>query len=96
MADYSLQFDGLESAVGEISSISTSINNFLEELQTGTMRAIVEWESGARDLFDGQRNVWATAAADMTTQAANAQAALAEIIEHYADGERAGYSIWNR
>lgn len=96
MADYSLQFDGLESAVADMGRISTAINDFLQELQTGTMQSIVEWESGARDLFDGQRNVWARAAADMTTQATNAQNALNEIISHYADGERSGYNIWNR
>ncbi|MGW1029002.1 WXG100 family type VII secretion target [Streptomyces sp. NPDC002577] len=96
MADYSLHFDGLEGAVAEMSKISTAINDFLQELQTGTLQAITEWESGARDEFDSQRNVWAQAAADMTTQAANAQNALTEIIGHYADGERAGYTIWNR
>lgn len=96
MADYSLQFDGLDSAVADMGRISQQINDFLQELQTGTLQAITEWESGARDLFDGQRVVWARAAADMTTQAANAQAALTEITGHYADGERAGYNIWNR
>ena len=96
MADYSLHFDGLEGAVADMSRISTSISDFLEQLQSGTMQAIVEWESGARDLFDNQRNIWATAAADMTTQAANAQNALNAIIGNYADGERAGYTIWNR
>jgi uncharacterized protein YukE len=96
MADYSLHFDGLEGAVTEMSKISAQLNDFLQELQTGTLQAITEWESGARDLFDGQRNVWARAAADMNTQATNAQAALTEIISHYADGERSGYQIWNR
>jgi len=96
MADYSLQFDGLESAVTEMSRISNQINDFLEELQSGTMQAITEWESGARDLFDSQRSVWATAANDMTVQAANAQNSLTQIIGQYADGERSGVNIWNR
>ncbi|QKZ15965.1 WXG100 family type VII secretion target [Streptomyces chartreusis] len=96
MADYSLQFDGLETAVTEMGRISRQLNDFLQELQTGTMQAITEWESGARDLFDGQRAVWSRAAADMNTQATNAQNSLNQIIAQYADGERAGVNIWNR
>ncbi|WP_328779549.1 WXG100 family type VII secretion target [Streptomyces canus] len=95
MPDYSLHFDGLDTAAAEMTKISSQINDFLQELQTGTLNSIIEWESGARDEFDGQRNIWANAAADMTTQAANAQTALQAIIGHYADGERAGYGIWN-
>jgi uncharacterized protein YukE len=96
MADYSLQFDGLETAVSEMGRISTQINNFLEELQSGTLQSIVEWESGARDEFDGQRAVWARAAADMTQQAANAQNALTQIIGTYSNGEQQGMKIWAR
>ena len=93
---YSLQFDGLTQAVEEINSISRQINEFLEELQNGTMKAILLWESGARDLFDSQRSVWNAGATDMATQATNAQNALREIMDHYAHGERRGYDIWNR
>ncbi|RPF37997.1 WXG100 family type VII secretion target [Streptomyces sp. TLI_185] len=96
MADYSLQFDGLEQAVTQMGTISRQINDFLQELQSGTMKSIVEWESGARDLFDQQRSIWATGAADMATQAVNAQNALNQITGHYADGERSGVNIWNR
>ncbi|MGW2525011.1 WXG100 family type VII secretion target [Streptomyces sp. NPDC001617] len=95
-ADYSLHFDGLESATTEMRQISSQIESFLQELQSGTMKAILLWESGARDLFDHQRNLWANGAEDMTRQAQAAQAALNEIIQHYADGERTGVSIWNR
>ncbi|MEH0581024.1 MULTISPECIES: WXG100 family type VII secretion target [Streptomyces] len=96
MADYSLQFDGLEETVTQMNKIAGEISNFLTELQTGTMQAIMEWESGARDLFDASRTEWARAATDMTTQAQNAQIALSAIIGHYSDGERAGATIWNR
>ena len=94
--DYSVQFEPLEEAVTQMGTISKQINDFLEELQTGTLQAITEWESGARDLFDQQRNVWAKAAGDMTVQAANAQTALAGIIAQYAGAERTGVSLWNR
>lgn len=94
--DYSLSFSGLEEAVTQMGTISRQINDFLDELQTGTLRSIIEWESGARDLFDQQRNIWAKGAADMTTQAQNAQLALNEIIGHYAHGEQVGTSLWNR
>ncbi|MFF4799272.1 WXG100 family type VII secretion target [Streptomyces sp. NPDC001351] len=96
MADYSLQFDGLEQAVTQMGTISRQINDFLQELQTGTMKSIIEWESGARDLFDQQRTIWAQGAADMATQAVNAQNALNQITGHYADGERSGVNIWSR
>jgi WXG100 family type VII secretion target len=96
MADYSLSFDGLENAVMEMGKISGQIQEFLQELQTGTMKSIIEWESGARDLFDQQRNIWSKGAEDMVTQAAAAQQALNQITGHYADGERSGVHIWNR
>ncbi|MFI7499924.1 WXG100 family type VII secretion target [Streptomyces sp. NPDC049687] len=96
MIDYSLEFSGLEEAAGQMVTISRQLSSFLEDLQTGTMKSILNWESGARDLFDSQRNIWAQGAADMTTQADNAAAALRTIIEHYAAGERAGYAMWNK
>lgn len=96
MADYSLQFDGLQQTIGDMDRISTQIADFLSELQTGTMQAIVEWESGARDLFDSQRGEWSQGATDMRDQALKAKIVLNEIMGHYAAGERAGQSIWNR
>lgn len=96
MSDYSLHFDGLQDAVSQMGTISRQLNQFLEELQTGTLSAIIEWESVARDEFDAQRNVWARGAADMTVQAANAQKSLDTIIANYSAGERAGYGIWNK
>ena len=60
------------------------------------MRAIIEWESVARDEFDSQRAIWAQGASDMTVQAANAQAALQNIIQEYGNGETAGQKIWAR
>ena len=94
MADYSLSFAGLENAVSEMNSISKQIEGFLNDLQTGTMKSILEWESGARDLFDQQRQVWEQGANDMVTQAVNAQSALNQIRDHYADGENGGVKIW--
>jgi uncharacterized protein YukE len=96
MATYSLTFSELETAAGDMSRISSQINDFLQQLQTGTMKAIVEWESGARDEFDSQRSIWAKAASDMTVQAAHAQAALQNIIAEYANGENVGIKIWAR
>jgi WXG100 family type VII secretion target len=96
MATYSLTFGELETAASDMSRISSQISNFLQELQTGTMQSIMEWESVARDEFDSQRSIWAQAAADMTTQAANAQAALQNIITEYQNGENVGIKIWNR
>lgn len=94
MADYSLSFAGLENAVSEMNRISSQIESFLNELQNGTMKSILEWESGARDLFDQQRAVWEQGANDMVTQAHNAQTALSHIHGHYVDGENGGCKIW--
>ncbi|KUO05517.1 WXG100 family type VII secretion target [Streptomyces caeruleatus] len=96
MSDYSVQFAPLEDAVMQMGRISAQINDFLGELQNGTMKAIIEWESGARDLFDEQRNIWARAATDMTVQASNAQVSLGKIIAQYAEAERTGVSYWSR
>lgn len=96
MATYSLTFSELETAAGDMSRISSQINDFLQQLQTGTLQAITEWESGARDEFDSQRSIWANAASDMTVQAANAQAALSNIITEYGNGETTGIKIWSR
>jgi uncharacterized protein YukE len=96
MATYSLTFATLEDAASQMNQISQQINQFLQELQTGTMQAILEWESVARDEFDSQRAIWAKGAADMTVQAQQAQAALNNIISTYGDGERAGQKLWAR
>ncbi|MBC9730527.1 WXG100 family type VII secretion target [Streptomyces sp. TRM68367] len=96
MSTYSLTFTELENAVTSMGQISQQIEDFLTELQTGTMQAILEWESVARDEFDQQRAVWGQAAKDMATQAVQAQAALDNIVGCYGDGERAGQKIWAR
>ena len=96
MSTYSLSFSELETAANEMVQIASKINQFLEELQTGTMKAILEWESVARDEFDAQRAVWAQGASDMTVQAQNAKAALDQILAEYQHGEDVGIKIWAR
>jgi uncharacterized protein YukE len=94
MATYSVFFSEIETEAGNMSKITAQINNFLQELQTGTMKAIIEWESVAADEFNNQRAIWAQGASDMTVQAANAQTALQNIIAEYAQGENVGVQIW--
>jgi uncharacterized protein YukE len=96
MATYSLTATTLEDAANQMTAISGRINTFLQELQTGTMRAILEWESVARDEFDQQRNLWANGAKEMTQQAAVAQSHLSQILQEYAAAEAAGQKIWSR
>jgi uncharacterized protein YukE len=96
MSTYSLSFAELQVASGDMLRIASQINEFLEELQTGTMKAILEWESVARDEFDSQRVIWAKGASDMTVQAQNAKLALDNILAEYQHGEDVGIKIWAR
>lgn len=96
MATYSLSFAGLEETVQQIGTISTQIEDTLTQLNSGTLRAITEWESGARTEFDNTRAVWSQAASDMVTQAHAAQVALNAIIAEYGNGENYGIKLWNR
>jgi uncharacterized protein YukE len=91
---YSLDFAGLEETVIAIGKISNSINSLLEQLESGTLRAILDWESGAREEFDNHRANWSKAAADMSVQAASAQSALSSITGTYSDGEHAAWKLW--
>lgn len=94
MTTYTVNVSQLAEIAGEMGQIARNIQSHLEELDNASLQNLAEWTSAARDAYNAAKAKWDAAAADMVTQAANAQASLATIGGNYQQAERVGMSLW--
>ena len=94
MTTYTVNISQLAEIAGEMGQIAQNIRGDLEDLDNASMQNLSEWTSAARDAYNVAKAKWDAAAADMVTQAANAQASLATIGSNYQQAEQVGMSLW--
>lgn len=91
---YAADFAPLESAATEMLVISAWVKSLNDELAQGTLRAVLDLDSVAKDVFDQRKAEWDEATGDMSVQADEANRALDEILRLYGSGGRLGTQLW--
>jgi WXG100 family type VII secretion target len=95
MATYALNISNVQEIADEMGAIARYIQGLLEDLESGTAQSLAEWTSSARDSYNTAKAAWDKAAADMVTQACNAQGSLSSITNNYALAEYQGMGLWS-
>lgn len=96
MATYTVNMSNVQEVAAEMGAISQRISSLLEDLDNGTLQNLSEWTSSARDAYNVAKAKWDAAAADMATQAVNAQSSLGSITDNYANAEYQGLGLWGQ
>lgn len=96
MVTYSVSMSNVQEVAAEMGAISSRIQALLSDLDNGTRQNLAEWTSSARDAYNLAKARWDAAAADMSAQAARAQASLSSITDNYARAEYQGLGLWGR
>jgi WXG100 family type VII secretion target len=94
MTSYVVNIPVVQEIAGEMGTLSTYIQNLLDDLESSTAQSLAQWNSAARDAYNAAKQIWDQAAADMVAQAANAQRSLASIGDGYSQAERQGSAMW--
>ncbi|MCG6495629.1 WXG100 family type VII secretion target [Kitasatospora sp. A2-31] len=96
MSTYTVNMSQVEYIVGEMSAISSRLQQTLSQLDDGTTQHLSEWSSDARSTYDAAKLRWDAAAADMVLLAQNATTALGGVHDAYHSGERFGAGLWDQ
>ena len=96
MPTYAVNFATMQTVASEMQMNARQILQMNEELEHGSMQALVEWESPAKDLFDQRRREWIALANEMSRKADQAQALLGEMNGSYASAQNFGVQLWDR
>lgn len=94
MVTYAIQMSNVQEVAAEMGVIAKNIKCMLDELDASTAQHLAEWTSAARDAYNSAKTQWTVKAADMSVQAASAQASLASITDNYANAEYRGLGLF--
>ena len=96
MATYTVNMSNVAAVAEEMGYIANMIQGQLDDLDNATKMNLAEWTSSARDAYSQAKAKWDAAAAAMVTQAQNAQSALNQITDTYANAEYQGLGLWGQ
>jgi WXG100 family type VII secretion target len=94
MATYTVNMTNVQGIAGEMGAIARYIQSLLADLDDGTKQNLTEWSSDARESYNVAKAKWDAAAAQMVVQAGNAENALTQINDAYANAEYQGLGLW--
>jgi len=94
MVTYSVNIPTVQQIAGEMGTLSTYIQNLLDDLESSTAQSLAQWQSAARDTYNAAKAIWDQACADMAVQAAKAQSSLSSIGDNYTLAEQQGAGLW--
>jgi len=94
MVTYTVNISNVQEIAAEMGSIASYIQGVLDDLESSSAQSLAEWSSAARDTYNSVKAKWDQAAADMVTQAVNAQSSLGTITDNYANAEYQGLGLW--
>ena len=96
MTTYTAELNEIETLAEEMSSLGQTIYSIIEQLTADCNASLQEWSSTARDAYTQYANTWTQAANDLPVQAQNAQQALSQITDAYANAEYQGLGLWGQ
>jgi uncharacterized protein YukE len=94
MTTYSAHLSNVGAIAEEMGALGSQVSALIDRLNQDCVASLAEWTSTARDQYQVYSKQWTAAANDLPVQAANAQNALAEITNAYAQAEYQGLGLW--
>jgi uncharacterized protein YukE len=96
MATYTVHISNVQEIADELAQLGAKVQAMIERLDSECQSSLSEWTSAAKGQYLRYSSQWNNAAADLPIQARNAQAALAEISNGYANAEYQGLGLWEQ
>lgn len=96
MTTYTVNISNVQEVADEMGAIANYVQGLLDDLDNSTLQNLSEWSSKARHAYNVAKKKWDAAAADMVTQAQNAQNSLSSITDNYANAEYHGLGLWGQ
>jgi len=96
MTTYTVQMGNVQAVAEEMNTLGSRVQAMIEQLTADCNASLQEWSSTARDAYTQYANTWTQAANDLPVQAQNAQQALSQITDAYANAEYQGLGLWGQ
>ena len=96
MVTYAVNMSNVQEVAAEMQIISGNIQSMVSDLNDQQSINLADWTGPAKDAYYHDQAIWNSAAQDMSVQATNAQAALSNITDAYANAEYQGLGLWGQ
>jgi WXG100 family type VII secretion target len=96
MTTYTVNMSNVQEVAEQMGVLAGKISDALTNLEGELQSTLAEWTSSARDAYNTCKAKWDAAAAQMATQAVNAQNSLSQIQDQYANAEFQGLGLWGQ